>query len=134
MVKNKYFILDLVWYVRIYATYLDKAQIPYIENKFAETEENDYDVVIHEGILYPFEIYDIPIEKYDEIEEQLFVFIASFTNLSIDVVQEKEIDWVIETGKEIWKNALPVSLKNFIESHIDLKEVEKEVKKKIEDS
>jgi len=74
------------------------------------------------------------IEKYDEIEEQLFVFIASFTNLSIDVVQEKEIDWVIETGKEIWKNALPVSLKNFIESHIDLKEVEKEVKKKIEDS
>jgi hypothetical protein len=67
MSENKYFILDLVWYIRIYATYLDETQITYIENMFAETEENDYDVVIHEGILYPFEIYDIPIEKYDEI-------------------------------------------------------------------
>ena len=74
------------------------------------------------------------IEKYDEIEEQIFVFFASYTNLSIDIVQEKEVDWVIETAKEIWENALPTALKNFIESHVNLKEVEKEVKKKIEDS
>jgi hypothetical protein len=67
MVENKYFMLDLVWYITIYATYLDETQVRYIEDNFAETEENDYDVVVHEDILYPFEIYNIPIEKYDEV-------------------------------------------------------------------
>jgi hypothetical protein len=74
------------------------------------------------------------IEKYDEIEEQIFAFFASYSGLSMDDVCEKELDWVIDTGKEIWKNALPKTVKSFIEKQVDLKEVEKEVKKKIENS
>jgi hypothetical protein len=74
------------------------------------------------------------IEKYDEIEEQVFIFFASYSGLSIEDVREKEVDWVIETGKEIWKNALPNTIRSFIEKQVDMKEVEKEIKKKIEDS
>ena len=74
------------------------------------------------------------IDKYDEAEEQIFVFFASYTNLSIDVVSEKDIDWVIDTAKELWNNALPKAMKTLIKKQVDLKDVEKEVKKKREES
>lgn len=78
------------------------------------------------------DIFLYVIDKYDEVEEQIFVFFASFTGLSIDDVKEKELDWVIDTSKDLWNNSLPEALKTLIEKQVDLKEVEKEIKKKID--
>ncbi|RQV94548.1 MAG: hypothetical protein EH224_10120 [Calditrichaeota bacterium] len=80
------------------------------------------------------DIFIYVIEKYDEVEEQLFVFFASYSGLSIEDVKEKEIDWIYNTAKELWQNTLPKTVKTLIEKHVDLKEVEKEVKKKLEEN
>jgi len=117
---------------------IDKLQLELLKEKDTENKNIlQQQIAIEAASLkkdLAIDILIFIIEKYDEIEEQLFIFIASFTGLSSNDVKEKEIDFVIDVMKNIWKNALPTALKNFIESHVNLKEVEKEVKKKIEDS
>lgn len=80
------------------------------------------------------DVFIYVLEKYDEVEEQLFVFFASYSGLSIEDISEKEIDWVIDTAKELWQNTLPKTVKSMIQKHVNLEDVEKEIKKKIEES
>ena len=68
------------------------------------------------------------IEKYDEAEQDIFVFFASYKDIKVDEVKEKDIDWVIDTAKELYNHGLPKFLKDLIK----LDDIENEIKKKME--
>ncbi len=75
MSENKYYLLDFIFdkMLSVYISYLDKEQMKYIEDILhIDIENEDYDAILEEGIVYPFEAYDIClIEKYNVLIKYL---------------------------------------------------------------